>query len=407
MVGWRKALWYWLAFSIFYFGLAMFSLETRDSWSLSSSVWLPAGLVLGVLCTSQPVYWPLWGMSAGVLHILTSLLYGRSFDVALTFALIDLSVLFPLAIIWRSTCRYPGHHSYRTEVFFLLAGVYTTSIIGGLLSVFILKLLNYPVLISHFSTWALSNATGCLSGASFFIFRRFFREPRHHFNGLQYALLFIVSVIFMLPPELISPILIKQALLYLALGVSLVLTVSLPLNILTVYLLYLTLLINLATLLGYGPLVVNEPQGMQASQLYLLVVVSLGLIFAVYKKENSARHEKLRQQLTLLCHLLENQQPVFFQFSSDTERFRWSGNQSVFGIACQDLPTLLLLQARLHPEDQGAFAEYLSACHGNADDANQYSVRLLLSDQQYHIVRCSIAPDHSELGTIGVLMLKN
>lgn len=94
MVNWRKGIGYWLAFIAIYLVLAMISMENRDSWSLSSAVWLPAGLVLGILCTSPRIYWPIWGVSAALLHILVSVLFGRTIDIALTFALVDLSVLF-------------------------------------------------------------------------------------------------------------------------------------------------------------------------------------------------------------------------------------------------------------------------------------------------------------------------
>lgn len=61
----RYGLLRWLIFVAVYFLLATISLETRDPWSLSSTIWLPAGLLLGVLCTRSPAQWPMWAISGG------------------------------------------------------------------------------------------------------------------------------------------------------------------------------------------------------------------------------------------------------------------------------------------------------------------------------------------------------
>src|SRR5690606_21051458 len=132
MKGRREVLGYWLLFCLVYFGFAMFSLETRDPWSLSSSVWPPSGLVLGVLCISHRVYWPIWGISAGGLHVLASLFYGRPLDVSLTFALLDLVLIFPLALIWR-TVKYHFRYSLQTEIVLLVIGIYIISLTGGVI----------------------------------------------------------------------------------------------------------------------------------------------------------------------------------------------------------------------------------------------------------------------------------
>ncbi|WP_261119790.1 MASE1 domain-containing protein [Serratia ficaria] len=405
MVNWLKSIGYWLAFVIVYFSLAMISLETRDPWSLSSAVWLPAGLVLGTLCTCPRIYWPIWGVSAGLLHIFASLQYGRSIDIALVFALVDLAVLFPLAMMWHSVHRYFRYMSYHSELGILLSGVYVSSLIGGGGCALALASMGYPVFLSHSFTWALSNATGCLSIAPLFIIHRFVKEEKVSFTLARMFILVLAATVFLLPEELLRNYLASQALLYLVLGLSLVFTAWLPLRILSIYFMFLTLLVSLATLYGYGPLATGDQQGVQASQLYLLTIMTLGLIVAARGKELSLLNTRMRQQLVLLDHALHKQRPVFFQLSANTIGLSWLNNTSVFGIPVEQIRTLELLQARIHPEDRTIFAECLLPAVGEHSSVRQGSFRLLLTDNRYHRVGCNLLDKGPPLTTLGVFML--
>ncbi|AGB84050.1 putative integral membrane sensor domain protein [Serratia sp. FGI94] len=405
MNNWRKGLGYWLAFVVVYFSLAMISLETRDPWSLSSAVWLPAGLVLGTLCSSPRIYWPIWGVSAGLLHIFASLHYGRSIDIALVFALVDLVVIFPLAMVWYSIHHYFRHFSYRSESVILLTGVYVSSVLGGVFSTLALTVMNYPVVLSHFFTWALSNATGCLSSAPFFIIHRFVKKEKISFSLLRVFFLSLVAAVFFLPGELLQSYLLSQALLYLVLGLSVVFTAWLPLRILSIYFMFLTLLVSLSTLYGYGPLATGDQQGVQASQLYLLTVITLGLIVAARGKEFLLLNTKMRQQLALLDNALHQQQPVFFQLSANATRLSWLCGTPVFGIPVEQIRTLPLLLARIHPEDRAAFAECLLSAVDGHSCIRQSTFRLLLPDSCYHRVGCNLLETGPSVDTLGLFML--
>jgi len=408
MIVWRKRGINWLIFVFLYFILAMISLETRDPWSLSSTVWLPAGLVLGTLCTSPRIYWPVWGVSAGSLHVLVSILYGRTMDVALTFALLDLAVLFPLAMMWHSAQHYFKHVSYRNGTLLLLGGVYVASILGGLLSILVLMLLNYPIILSHFFTWSLSNATGCLSSAPLFIARHLFKENRPKFSLLQIVALLGVISVFLLPPGLLHSMLLDQMLLCLVLGISLMLTVVWPLPVLTLYFLSLTLLVSLTTLYGYGPLAIEDQQDIQFSQFYLLMLISLGLLLAAQESTRKGHRKKQQQQLLLLSHLIQQQQPVFFQLSSDGSEISWLHSGSVFDIPTEQLPTRQLFLARIHPEDRAVFSASLDGVNASSTQIfRQSMLRLLLHDRHYHQVCCNLVYDSSQFGILGVLALSD
>ncbi|EPF0317220.1 hypothetical protein ACSN7O_004621 [Enterobacter chuandaensis] len=263
---------------------------------------------------------------------------------------------------------------------------------------FILMLLNYPVLLSHFFTWPLSNITGCLSGLSFFIFRRFFKTATSPITFIHLMVLFGGAVMLLLPAEVYQPVLLKQTVLYVTFGGSLMLAISLPVRTLSFYFLLLTLLVNLTTLVGYGPF---ADDGIFASQLYLFLVIGLGIVLAANEQEHALDREK-QQQLLSLYPVLANQQHIFFQLSSDTGMFDWPENTTIFGIPSREVPTLPLLLARIHPEDRKSFQCKLLK---SGAEQVQYSVRLLLPDRYYHIVQCSSVSAHPVFGTMGVLML--
>ncbi|OPJ90682.1 hypothetical protein B1H39_24505 [Serratia marcescens] len=407
MYKWRRSLVYFASFCFLYFTLAMFCLETRDPWSLSSLVWLPSGLVLGVLCTSPRILWPLWGVSSGLLHIIASLIYGRSLDIALVFALVDLAALFPLGMLWKNLSQYFLHNSFRVGTVLILIAIFITSIAGGIACVSILSAIGYPVYFIHFFTWSLSNATGCLTCVVFITLRlrQFSSEPYQALSWFQLTLILAVSVIFLCPESLTQSPLLEQLLIYVSLSGTLISSISLSQRTLAVYFLYLTLLVNLTTLYGYGPLAGNDVQDMQLSQLYLLVALSLGLVLAAHKSETKVHTQKLQQQLNLICNMLEKQQPVFFQLSSDGKECQWSTHHSVFGISPDKIPTLLLLQARIHPKDLDDFTHILTPPSIAISHPQKCIVRLLLSDNQYHTVHCNILSAHPLFGGVGVFML--
>ncbi|WP_217480832.1 MASE1 domain-containing protein [Enterobacter chuandaensis] len=405
MQQWRQSLIHWIGFSLLYFILAMFCLETRDAWSLASVVWLPSGLVLLALCHYPRSYWPILGVSSTLLHIVTSLLYGRSLDIALVFALVDLAILFPLAMLWGHVTYDFMNEAFHSGVLLSLIAIFLASIVGGVACVYILAIIGYPVILSHFFTWSLSNATGCMVGAAFFILHQYFRASLRATTWRQFALVLFVSIIFILPAEQLNLLLLKQTLIYASLGGTLMLSVSLPLRALAIYFLYLTVLVNLSTLLDYGPVAGNATQDVQLSQLYLLFSLSLGLILAAQNKEILVHKEKLQQQLDLLGNMLQKRQPVFFQVSGNGKACHWSTSHTVFGIPSTQLPTLLLLQARIHPKDQANFTLLLTKKPSTPTIFQQCTIHLLLPDNQYHTVHCNILSGHPFFGCLGVLIL--
>ncbi|KYQ96978.1 hypothetical protein AWY96_00075 [Serratia plymuthica] len=401
---------HWLIFIAVYFLLATISLETRDPWSLSSTVWLPAGLLLGVLCTHHLVQWPMWAISAGVLHFSVSLLHDRPWDIALAFALLDLVIICPLALIWNGLRRYSNSLSHPEEILLLLASVYLASAIGGLLNDLTLKTLGYPTRISHFISWGISNATGCLAIAPLFIIHRLNRGrwqwPTRQQVRLAAWIFPLAIAVFFLPSSWLTNELLNNALLYSVLALSLLLSALLPLLPLALYFILLTLLVSLATIYDYGPFrpALAGMQAVEASQLYLLMIISLGLLVATREQQHHSRRQRMQQQQLLLNALLQTRHPTFFHLSEDAGPLDWQPQGTVFGMPPRQLANLTLLLAHVHPDDREVLKALLRTASESRVTPQYGSLRLLLPDAHYHHVECHLLC-HPQQGVAGVFAL--
>ncbi|PKH18419.1 hypothetical protein CIG19_21130 [Enterobacterales bacterium CwR94] len=404
MKEWRKWLGWWLLFNVAYFFLGIFSLETRDPWSLASPVWLPAGLVLGLFCTSPRTYWPLCGVSIGFTHTIISLFSGRSLDVALTFTLVELAVLLPLAMMWHTAHHYLSKVSLRTKTISFLLAILLSSIIGGIVGILILMILGYPVIFSHFFTWSLANATGCVAVAPFFIFHQFFKTTYRSCTWEQLILILSSAVMFWLPPEWIHSSILKQLLIFITLGAVTTLAISLPLGSLAIYFFSLTLMVSLATFLGYGPFVVNNIENMSLTQLYIFAVISFGLILAVYLKEGLDRAKNDHDILSLLCNVLDKRKPILFELSNDFDNLHWRGNRKAFGVDFKECTSFELLLAHIHPADRESLVRFLKYEAKERQYHQQCIIRILLAGHEYLPLCCTILPDNQHSGIIGLLI---
>lgn len=156
----------WVLFSGLYSLLALLSFHSRDAWSLSTTLWFPASLLFAVLWLTPVRDWPLWLVTAGLLHIFAGVWIGRPLSLACLFALFDI-VIFPLAVIafrysmpllWRPLARNP----IARELAWLTLLVLCTFCGSALLSSCLL-LAGYPVEPLHLLSWALAALTGVLA----------------------------------------------------------------------------------------------------------------------------------------------------------------------------------------------------------------------------------------------------
>ena len=119
------------------------------------------------------------------------------------------------------------------------------------------------------------------------------------------------------------------------LALSLLLSALLPLLPLALYFILLTLLVSLATLYGYGPFrpALAGMQAVEASQLYLLMIISLGLLVATREQRHRSRRQQTQQQQLLLDALLQARHPAFFACRRKLNS--WIGSHTTPFSACR------------------------------------------------------------------------
>ncbi|PKB91362.1 hypothetical protein A8A01_01160 [Ewingella americana] len=156
----------WVLFSGLYSLLALLSFHSRDAWSLSTTLWFPASLLFAVLWLAPVRDWPLWLVTAGLLHIFAGVWIGRPLSLACLFAVFDI-VIFPLAVLafrysapllWLPFARNP----IARELTWVTLLILCTFCGSALLSV-CLMFAGYPTAPLHLLSWALAALTGVLA----------------------------------------------------------------------------------------------------------------------------------------------------------------------------------------------------------------------------------------------------
>lgn len=156
----------WVLFSGLYSLLALLSFQSRDAWSLSTTLWFPASLLFAVLWLTPVRDWPLWLVTAGLLHIFAGVWIGRPLSLASLFAVFDM-VIFPLTVtvfrysvplLWRPL----AHNPIASELAWITLLILCTFCGSALLSTCLL-LAGYPVEPLHLLSWALAALTGVLA----------------------------------------------------------------------------------------------------------------------------------------------------------------------------------------------------------------------------------------------------
>lgn len=142
--------------------LALFSFQNRDPWSFSSTVWFPAGLLLAALWLSPRRDWPMWLITAGLLHALCGVYTGRPPLLAGIFAAFDI-VVFPLCVLLlRQLPQLRWQHPV-IQVLCQVAVVAVCLSLGSILLSCCLLLAGYAVAPQHFLSWTLAALTAALS----------------------------------------------------------------------------------------------------------------------------------------------------------------------------------------------------------------------------------------------------
>ncbi|GEM_PF-4795019 len=302
----------WLAFLCADFALAMLSLQVRDVWSFSSLIWFPAGLVLGVICALRPVYWPLWLLSAALVHLLASQLYGRPVTVSLIFCGYDLLLLTVTALLWQLCYGVMFRPAKVREMLLLLALCCVTGLIERLASSWTLWLLDYPTDHSVSLVWMLGYILSYMPLTFFTLWLITSKAERQ--SGVRHVvlatgLLLVMALIFFSPYSPSSSELRWQDL---ALIASLALPVSLALYgellLLSGFLAAAVVIALSATLFGHGPFLSSQhslPQSVLLASSYSGVFALPALLYAGMIAQKNAQLARWRAGMRLLDEALQ------------------------------------------------------------------------------------------------------
>ncbi|MEG3134377.1 MASE1 domain-containing protein [Rouxiella sp. T17] len=384
----------WFLFAVSYFFLAYLCLETRDSGSLSSTIWLPAGLTLGVLSRSPLSRWPLWIISAGLLHVLVSFLHDRPTDIALIFALNDLMTLSLTAYIWKVFIKHGDNHRRKISMIFFIILVFLASILGGISTIISLNALAYPTVFLHFVIWSISNATGCLAIAPIFVLHNKY-QAQEIFNRRPWQLLtlFIAIVttllIFIPSAEEIQRFNQIEFALYSLIGIMLLCSFFLNAHQLCFVFIVLAIITSTATLYSHGPFSTQDYSANEfitSSQLYLLIIFTFGLLFHSLVGHLQSFRKISQQQVMLISAGLSQQKIYSFSINMTTQSIIWSKNgnkedQNPFF----SVKTAAQLLGRVHTDDRLILAPWFKGIKTVFLQPHSCPVRLLFTCEPFSL----------------------
>ncbi|MHC9060951.1 hypothetical protein [Pantoea sp. y20] len=364
----------WLVFCLMWSALALLSLGSRDPWSLSTTTWLPAGVLFFTLVISPQGKWPLWLTTSMLLHTLCGFYMGRPLPLAVLFTVFD-GLSIPLcALAYLMLERYGHLKEQRRPLLFSLlkSGVLATiAFSAGALLTLCLWLSNYDIASSHLVSWSLALLTGCLA------FLPLARSIRQGPNTIMTAVrgtdagimgINVIIMLFLFAQSFAGPKSILSGFNPTYLLLSSLLLSSLLLNgrLLGILLVINYVTVIKATLIGLGPFVWTRDAGSSpiwgiwSAQWY--VAFSSLLAFTLFRFAESGRLQKakLARQQMLSSALSTASTHITFHLASTDRRLTWSvPTNHFFKHSFPVATTLALLEASCEAPFIVAFDHWL------------------------------------------------
>jgi len=319
----------WLAFIACDFLLAMMSLQVRDVWSLSSLVWFPAGLLLGVLCTLPPRFWPIWLLSSACVHLVASQLYGRPVNVSLIFSFFDALLITVTALVWQFFYGVMARPSRGRDMVVLALLCAVSGIIERFVTIWALLLLDYPIdpsiSVIHIVGYAISSLP-----LTFFVLYLVTRVSRTKCDLSGYlmmlAMLLAMLALFFSPHSTLTVALRWQDLaLMFSLALPVLLAMRGNLLLLSGFLSLCSMVAVGATLFGHGPfhhLLPNQHEDVLIAAWYSAALSLPALLCASVVSQKSARLARHRWREKLMDTVLQHDLYQRFELDSN-DALRW------------------------------------------------------------------------------------
>ncbi|QGH61976.1 hypothetical protein [Serratia proteamaculans] len=311
-----------------YFSLALLSLQIRDVWSLSSLVWFPGGLLQGILLVLVPRHWLLWLVSALILHLTASQLYGRPVSVSLIFSLLDSLVMMTTALIWQ--CFYGAMRAPRRIR--QIVGLISLCALSGIAERFITKWALYSMDYPIDRMISLSNIIGYILSylpLTFFVIYLVTLSDGRRLNlkltvfcAIAFAIMVLLFTGTRSPDD---PVDWQNLALWLSFCLPMLLALSGDLFILSAILSLCAVGSVGGTLYGVGPfanLHTNLQQNVLMAAWYSSVLALPALLCCSYSSAVIERSQQCKMRFLLLKKALVEEKVSYFQVD-ENERLAW------------------------------------------------------------------------------------
>lgn len=384
----------WLVFVLIDFALALLSLQIRDVWSLSSLIWFPGGIILGIVYALPPRQWPLWLVTGLLIHLIVSQWYDRPVNVSLLFAIDDLFTFTVSAMIWQF---FYGVH-YAPQRHYDVINLTLLCIAGGILKRFLgnlaLCLFDYPTDMSISFPNVIGYVMSYMPLTIFVIYLITFgccskNIGKHCCVAVLAGL--VVAALFFYPATATDEKSLLLAAVYFSLSIPLFLVALDDMRLLSGFLSVSIVGVIGATIFDYGPFPVLTPSRVERVQMASWYSVMLGLPTLL-----SACCWRLMTQ-TLCRHkahyLLQNavmEPDITNRFMLDPQgRLEW--HRSTVWLSYGQAPvSWTQLMAWVHQEDRQTFSALKEVAVQKSPQPKMVCLRVADGDGGYHHVRVAL-----------------
>ncbi|RXN91455.1 hypothetical protein C7R54_09935 [Achromobacter aloeverae] len=410
-----------LAFVLAYGLLAVLCMRQRDTVTMSTLLWPPAGLLLAALMLSCRRRWPGWMALSATLHIASSILVAqRGLAASLIFAVGDLVLCGAVAAIWRARTADRRSLARVGSVLWFVLPLAVGAVAGGWLVAQGLHAVDHAIDTHHWYIWTQAAFVGCLITTPLIIAWSNWRtqafieqDLRNLWLGLAAALALLAGTTLVFNKQWSDWLwqgrpaadLTYAPLVFLAFvavawgqaGCTLVVT-------------GLAIVTGSYTLSGLGPYGSVGGAGsvpLVAIQGFLGAAALLSLLLGALSadRERAAREALAWKQQ--LQSALRTSHHLAWEFFPDTQRVVWLGEfPSPYGPACQPSTTVEQWLSHVHEEDRERLSAWVEST-GKPDAARRMRVRLRCADGLYHEVELNGSavrlPDGSVASVTGLL----
>ncbi|MEW5561957.1 MASE1 domain-containing protein [Enterobacter asburiae] len=403
----------WLVFCLCWSGLALLSLQYRDPWSFSTTTWLPACILFATLLLTSIKQWPLWVISAMLMHTLCGFYIGRPLPLAALFAFFDgLSVpLCALALILLD--RIWTERETSRPLLFSLSEVATLSAITfsmGALLTLCLRLNRYDVASFHLVSWSLALLTGCLAfwPLTWSLKKCALTPWRQRWRRDVTLLLVNITLMLLLFGQVVNG---PKAMLsgfnpvYLLLSSLLLSSLLLSGRALGLLLVAHYVVAIRATLMGLGPFARLQDTaiwGIWDVQWYVAFASLLAFTLFRFAESDRLQQEIQHSQQRLETALSDAASHITFRIILPQKRLAWSAPSRHFFANGYSIATLALLEASSEPPFNEQFEQWYQG------DQKELFLQQLMVFKGEERVPCLLViapelPDKTMLGGLSVL----